>query len=95
MKVALDPDIWKSMQQGHGGWNDLMATVSYTYNSGFHTERERGGGGRGLGFPPEFSLIHVHVHVHVYAIHVHVYTYYNSKTSPSAVHWVNWCHPAH
>ena len=27
VKVELDPDVWKLMQNGHGGWNDLMANV--------------------------------------------------------------------
>ena len=25
--VELDPDAWKSLQEGHGGWNDLMSMV--------------------------------------------------------------------
>ena len=28
VKVELDPDIWKYLQEGHGGWNDLMNMVS-------------------------------------------------------------------
>ena len=27
VKVELDPDVWKLMQNGHGGWNDLMGMV--------------------------------------------------------------------
>ena len=27
VKVELDPDVWKLMQNGHGGWNDLMSMV--------------------------------------------------------------------
>ena len=27
VKVELDPDVWKLMQNGHGGWNDLMGNV--------------------------------------------------------------------
>ena len=27
VKVELDPDVWKRMQQGHGEWNDRMAEV--------------------------------------------------------------------
>ena len=27
IKVELNPDIWKIMQEGHGGWNDLMSVV--------------------------------------------------------------------
>ena len=27
IKVELDPDVWKLMQNGHGGWNDLMGMV--------------------------------------------------------------------
>lgn len=32
VKVTLDPDVWKRMQQGHGEWNDLMAEVNQLYN---------------------------------------------------------------
>ena len=28
IKVLLDPDVWKRMQEGHGGWNELMSMVS-------------------------------------------------------------------
>ena len=28
IKVELDPDVWKRMQEGHGGWNELMSVVS-------------------------------------------------------------------
>ena len=28
VKVELDPDMWKRMQQGHGEWNDRMAEVN-------------------------------------------------------------------
>ena len=28
VKVELDPDVWKRMQQGHGEWNDRMAEVN-------------------------------------------------------------------
>lgn len=28
VRVELDPDVWKLMQDGHGGWNDLMSMVS-------------------------------------------------------------------
>lgn len=28
IKVELDPDVWRAMQDGHGGWNELMAMVS-------------------------------------------------------------------
>ena len=27
IKVELNPDVWKVMQEGHGGWNDLMSVV--------------------------------------------------------------------
>ena len=27
VKVELDPDVWKLMQNGHGGWNDRMSMV--------------------------------------------------------------------
>ena len=27
IKIELDPDVWKLMQEGHGGWNDLMTMV--------------------------------------------------------------------
>lgn len=28
VKVELDPDVWRLMQEGHGGWNDLMTVVN-------------------------------------------------------------------
>ena len=28
VKVELDPEVWKMLQEGFGGWNDYMATVS-------------------------------------------------------------------
>ena len=28
IKVELNPDVWKTMQEGHGGWNELMAAVN-------------------------------------------------------------------
>ena len=28
VKVELDPDVWKRMQEGHGEWNDRMAEVT-------------------------------------------------------------------
>lgn len=28
IKVELDPDLWREMQMGHGGWNEAMAMVS-------------------------------------------------------------------
>ena len=28
IKVDLNPDVWKRLQEGHGGWNDIMASVS-------------------------------------------------------------------
>ena len=31
MKVELDPDVLKLLQEGHGGWNDLMFEVECTY----------------------------------------------------------------
>ena len=27
VKVELDPDVWKLMQNGHGGWDDIMGMV--------------------------------------------------------------------
>ena len=30
MKVELDPDVLKLLQEGHGGWNDLMFEVECT-----------------------------------------------------------------
>ncbi len=27
VKVELDPDVWKELQQDHGGWNDFMSLV--------------------------------------------------------------------
>ena len=32
MKVELDPDVLKLLQEGHGGWNDLMFEVECTTN---------------------------------------------------------------
>ena len=31
MKVELDPDVLKLLQEGHGGWNDLMFEVEMYY----------------------------------------------------------------
>ena len=28
IKVELDPDVWRMLQDGHGGWNEQMAIVS-------------------------------------------------------------------
>ena len=28
MRVSLDADVFKALQEGHGGWNDQMAQVS-------------------------------------------------------------------
>ena len=27
VKVELDPEVWQLLQNGHGGWNDMMAMV--------------------------------------------------------------------
>ena len=32
VKVELDPDVLKLLQEGHGGWNDLMFEVECTTN---------------------------------------------------------------
>lgn len=31
VKVELDPDVLKLLQEGHGGWNDLMFEVKMYY----------------------------------------------------------------
>ena len=34
VRVQLDIEVFKAMQEGHGGWNDQMAEVSKEYNCG-------------------------------------------------------------
>ena len=33
IKVVLNPDVWKLLQEDHGGWNDLMSVVSQLINA--------------------------------------------------------------
>ena len=34
VRVELEVDLLKAMQEGHGGWNPRMANVSREYNVG-------------------------------------------------------------
>lgn len=48
VRVQLDVEVFKAMQQGHGGWNDAMVEVQEKSDGGGVRERGLRGVGEGI-----------------------------------------------